>query len=79
MYDALRNLVPLVQFEKREKHLWKSVTFSEVADFRLQMVPNRAKPLILEWFAVNFELKRDLFLEILICIEIWNCSGKALV
>ena len=53
--------MPLVQFEKREKHLWKSVTFSEVADFRLQMVLNRAKPLILEWFAVNFDFKTRFF------------------
>ena len=25
--DALRNLVPFVQFKKREKHPWKSVKF----------------------------------------------------
>ena len=25
--DVLRDLVPFVQFEKREKHPWKSVTF----------------------------------------------------
>ena len=29
--DALRDLVPLVQFKKHEKHLWRSVTFSKVA------------------------------------------------
>ena len=28
--DALRDLVPFVQF-KREKHPWRSVTFSNVA------------------------------------------------
>ena len=28
---ALRDLVPLVQFTKREKHPWKSVNFSKVA------------------------------------------------
>ena len=27
---AFRNLVPFVQFKKREKHLWKSVAFSKV-------------------------------------------------
>ena len=27
---VLRNLVPFVQFKKREKHLWKNVTFSKV-------------------------------------------------
>ena len=29
--DALRDLVPSVQFKKREKHPWRSVTFSKVA------------------------------------------------
>ena len=29
--DALPNLVPFVQFKKREKHPWRSVTFSKVA------------------------------------------------
>ena len=28
--DALRDLVPYVQFKKREKHSWRSVTFSKV-------------------------------------------------
>ena len=26
--DALRDLVPSVKFKKREKHLWRSVSFS---------------------------------------------------
>ena len=29
--DVLRELVPFVQFKKREKHPWRSVTFSKVA------------------------------------------------
>ena len=29
--DALRNLAPFVQFKKREKHAWRSVTPSKVA------------------------------------------------
>ena len=29
--DVLRNLVPFVQFKKREKHPWSSVNFSKVA------------------------------------------------
>ena len=29
--DALRDLVPFVQFKKREKHPWRSVTFRKVA------------------------------------------------
>ena len=35
--DVLRNLVPFVQFKKRENHPWKNVTFSKVAGFRLQL------------------------------------------
>ena len=34
--DALRDLVPFVQFKKREKHLWRSVNFIKVADFSQQ-------------------------------------------
>ena len=33
----LRNLVPFEQFQKREKHPWRSVTFSKVAGFSLQL------------------------------------------
>ena len=33
IYDALRNWVSFVQFKKREKHPWMSVTFSKVAGF----------------------------------------------
>ena len=32
--DALRDLVPFVQFKKREKHPWRSVNFSKIAGFR---------------------------------------------
>ena len=32
-YDILSDLVPFVQFKKREKHPWRSVTFSKVAGF----------------------------------------------
>ena len=31
MCGALRVLVPCAQFKKREKHPWRSVTFSKVA------------------------------------------------
>ena len=33
MCDALRDLVPFVQFEKREKRPWRSLTVSKVAGF----------------------------------------------
>ena len=32
---ALRDLVPFVQFKKREKHPWRSANFSNVAGFSL--------------------------------------------
>ena len=35
--DALRDLLPFVQFRKREKHPWRSVTFSKVAGFSLKV------------------------------------------
>ena len=31
--DVFRALVPFVQLKKREKHPWRSVTFSKVAGF----------------------------------------------
>ena len=37
IWQALRDLVPSVQFEKREKHPWDSVTFHEVAGWSLQV------------------------------------------
>ena len=31
--DGLRDLVSFVHFKKREKHPWRNVTFTKVADF----------------------------------------------
>ena len=31
--DVLRDLVPFAQFKKREKHPWRSASFSKVAGF----------------------------------------------
>ena len=42
--DALRDLVPFVQFKKREKNPWKSVPFSKVSGFRLQLDTNSNTP-----------------------------------
>ena len=43
--DALRDLVPFVEFKKREKDLWRSVTFSKVCrnDTELGRVHNMLK------------------------------------
>ena len=35
---ALRDLVPFVQFKKREKHPWRGATFRKIADFSLKMI-----------------------------------------
>ena len=34
---ALRDLIPFVQFKKRAKHPWRSVTFSKVVGFSMQL------------------------------------------
>ena len=36
IFDALWDLVPFAQFKKREKHSWRSVTFSKVAGWSLK-------------------------------------------
>ena len=33
--NVLRDLVPFVQFKKREKHPWRTVTFSKVASLNI--------------------------------------------
>ena len=35
--DALRDLISFVQFKKREKHPWRSVNFSKVAGWSVQL------------------------------------------
>ena len=35
--DAFHDVVLFAQFEKSEKHLWRSVTFNEVAGWSLQL------------------------------------------
>ena len=37
IWDALRNLVPFVQFKKREKHSWLLVPFRKVTSSSLQL------------------------------------------
>ena len=36
-WDALRDLIPFVQFKKRKRRAWRSVTFSKVAGLNLQV------------------------------------------
>ena len=37
IWDVLCDLVPFVQFKKREKHRWRSVTFSKVAGLKVTL------------------------------------------
>ena len=39
--SALRELVPFVQFKKREKHPWKSVNFSKIAGWSWYQIAQR--------------------------------------
>ena len=39
IFGALRDLAPCAQFKKREKHPWRSVTFSKVAGLGLRLKP----------------------------------------
>ena len=48
--DALHDLVPFAQFKKREKQPGRSVTFSKLAGYIVQIVPNRARHHILVGF-----------------------------
>ena len=43
---ALFDLVPFVQFKKREKHPWRSVTSSKVAGFSLQLTKSNTPPCV---------------------------------
>ena len=38
--DALRDLIPVVQFKKREKRSWWSSTFSKIAGFSFTIPKN---------------------------------------
>ena len=68
--DALLALVPFIQFKKRERHPWESVTLRKVAGFRLLhgclsrflnftngIKPRKASHIkIFSWFLVNSNL-----------------------
>ena len=44
MFDALCDLVPLVQSKKLEKHSWRSDAISKVASFSLQLTKSITSP-----------------------------------
>ena len=52
--DALRDLVPSVQFKKREKHPWRSVTF-----IKLQVSTLRKVTLLHDCFSRFLNCKND--------------------
>ena len=58
--DALRDLVPFLQFKKREKHTWRSATFSKVAG---NVTKSNTPPWVLftffklyEWYQMSVSL-----------------------
>ena len=52
---TLHDLVPFVQFKKREKHPWRSVTFSKVAGWSFSFFFH------ISWFAENSNELRGAF------------------
>ena len=48
--DALHDLVPFVQFKKRGKHSWRSVTFSKVTGFSLRLYRSNTPPWVFSRF-----------------------------
>ena len=36
--DTLHDLIPFVQFKKRDKHSWRTVTFSKVAGLKVTLL-----------------------------------------
>ena len=48
--DALRDLVSFVQFKKRKKHPWRSVTFSKVVTFSNFTKSNNTPPWVFYTF-----------------------------
>ena len=42
IWDALLDLIPFIQFRKRERHPWRSVTFNQVAVWSLILLKEKA-------------------------------------
>ena len=70
--DALRDLVPFAQFEKRHKQSWRSVTFSEIAGFRRQLYRKEHSPMdvflifkLYKWYQITQRITTESLLIIL--------------
>ena len=53
MCGVLRDLVPFVQFKKREKHSWRSVTFSKIAGYKPVTKSNTPPWVYFTFFKLN--------------------------
>ena len=49
-YDALRDLIPFVQFKKRKKHPWRSVTFQPATLLKTILLHGRFK--LYKWYQI---------------------------
>ena len=61
-FDALRNLVPLLQCKKCEKHSWKSVTFSKACSSCKSNSPPRVFFTLFEfykWYQIAQSIRND--------------------
>ena len=48
--DVLRDLLPFVQFKKRKKHPWRSITFSKVAGSACNFTKSNIPPWVFFMF-----------------------------
>ena len=70
-WDALRNLVPFMQFKKRVKHPWKSVTFSRSVTLVLKATLLRVFKLY-KWYQIaQYITNHKLYFFFILCLNLW--------
>ena len=84
--DALRDLVSLIQYKKREKYPWRSDTFNKIAEFSLQLYQKYHSPMgVFHVFKIiQMTLNRSKRLIFRDCFEmmfqilkmLYNCQNK---
>ena len=50
IHDALHDLVPFVQFKKREKHPWRNLIFTKFAGLACNFAKSNTPPLVFFMF-----------------------------
>ena len=70
-WDALRNLVPFMQFKKRVKHPWKSVTFSRSVTLVLKATLLQVFKLY-KWYKIaQYITNHKLYFFFIQCLNLW--------